>query len=154
MLTYKIYELTSPDQLHYIGQTKREVGERWRWGYGYKYNTRLFEDIRYLYSWERFGKDVICETDDKDLCDKLEAWFINFYNCLDPRYGYNQSLSKKQKEFLDWMQNQYVDCADWLREMYDQGKFVLHRFNGGIEDYVKKINRRRDFSRLFRPADQ
>ena len=83
---YTVYKLTGPTGRIYIGQTgeKPEV----RWGKGYQRNSPMGRATR-EYGMEAFKKEILCEKLTREGADKLEKWFVEYYDSTDPEKGYN-----------------------------------------------------------------
>ena len=81
MNNYKIYIHTNLDNgKQYIGQTKRDVRERWRgW-----YNSFLTNAMNK----HPFSSEIVAENLNKEQADALEKLLIEKYNTLYPN-GYN-----------------------------------------------------------------
>lgn len=76
----------------YIGQTIRTLRERQKQhltSYKYKNDcSRFYNSIR-KHGEENFVWEVIAETDNKEVLDELERYYIAKYNSTSPEYGYN-----------------------------------------------------------------
>ena len=88
---YTVYKLTDPNGIIYIGCTGKTVKERWRNGWNYTWHSRMFEAIR-EFGWENFEKKILCEKLTCEGAEKLEKWFIAYYDSTDPKKGYNRAL--------------------------------------------------------------
>ena len=71
----------------YIGITCRAVEDRWRNGNGYK--TGKFRTAINKYGWDNFAHEIIKSCLSKKQAMDLEVMYINMYNTMDKRYGYN-----------------------------------------------------------------
>lgn len=88
---YTVYRLSDPEGLVYIGVTGKTVEERWLKGRGYPKGLPIREAI-IRYGWENFRHDILCEKLTKEGAEKLEKWFIAYYQSDDPARGYNRFL--------------------------------------------------------------
>ena len=88
---YTVYKLTDPEGKIYIGCTGKPVEERWKKGRGYSRDTPIRKAI-VQFGWANFKKEILCEHLIKEGADKLERWFIAFYDSSDPEKGYNRFL--------------------------------------------------------------
>ena len=88
---YTVYKLTDPEGKVYIGCTGKPIEQRWRKGRGYSSGTPIRRAINAL-GWEAFEKTVLCENLTKEGAEKLEKWFIAYYDSSDPEKGYNRFL--------------------------------------------------------------
>ena len=88
---YTVYKLTDPEGKIYIGCTGQTVEQRWRQGRGYSKDTPVRRAIE-VFGWENFKKEILCEHLIKAGAEKLEKWFIAFYDSSDPEKGYNRFL--------------------------------------------------------------
>ena len=91
MIIYKITNKIN-DKI-YIGQTTRNLEERWK---GHKYHKGckvLYRAIK-KYGKDNFKIESICSALDEKYLDELEINFIKIFNSLSPN-GYNLSLGGK-----------------------------------------------------------
>ena len=88
---YTVYKLTDPNGKIYIGCTGKPIEERWKKGRGYSRDTPIRKAI-VQFGWGNFKKEILCEHLIKEGADKLERWFIAFYDSSDPEKGYNRFL--------------------------------------------------------------
>ena len=88
---YTVYKLTDPDGKIYIGCTGKSVEERWKKGNGYRRKDPIGRAIKEI-GWENFKTEILCENLIKAGAEKLERWFIAFYDSSDPQKGYNRFL--------------------------------------------------------------
>lgn len=72
----------------YIGQTCQNPSHRWRQGAGYQGCTHFYSAIL-KYGWDNFEHIILEEGLTKEEADLKETYFINKYNTIDDRYGYN-----------------------------------------------------------------
>ena len=83
---YTVYKLTGPDGKVYIGQTGEKPEVRWR--KGYQHNSPMGRAVR-EYGMKAFKKEILCEKLTKEGADKLEKWFVEYFESMDPEKGYN-----------------------------------------------------------------
>ena len=83
---YTVYKLTGPTGKVYIGQTGEKPETRWR--KGYFHNSPMGRAVR-EYGLAAFKKEILCEKLTKESADKLEKWFVEYYDSMDPEKGYN-----------------------------------------------------------------
>ena len=88
---YTVYKLTDPDGKVYIGCTGKPVEQRWQNGKNYNSATLIHKAISEI-GWENFEKKILCENLTKAGAEKLEKWFIAYYDSSDPAKGYNRAL--------------------------------------------------------------
>jgi hypothetical protein len=88
---YTVYKLTDPEGKVYIGCTGKPVEKRWKKGWNYNAKSRIYKAIR-LFGWENFEKKILCEKLTREGAEKLEKWFIAYYDSANPEKGYNRAL--------------------------------------------------------------
>ena len=88
---YTVYKLTDPEGKIYIGCTGKTVRQRWKNGKNYSVGTPIRTSID-EFGWENFKKEILCEKLTKEGAEKMERWFIAFYDSSDPAKGYNRFL--------------------------------------------------------------
>ena len=93
---YTVYRLTDPAGKIYIGCTGQTVKRRWRSGAGYKSNTPVGRAISAL-GWNSIRKDILCEKLTKEGAEKLEKWFVEYYDSMNPEKGYNRITGGARK---------------------------------------------------------
>ena len=93
---YTVYKLTDPAGKIYIGCTGQTVKRRWRNGIGYKSNTPVGRAIRAL-GWNSIRKDILCEKLTQAGAEKLEKWFVEYYDSMNPEKGYNRITGGARK---------------------------------------------------------
>ncbi|MBR0392726.1 MAG: hypothetical protein IJK38_10440 [Oscillospiraceae bacterium] len=88
---YTVYKLTDPEGKVYIGCTGTSVEQRWCKGRGYRVNVPIRRAID-RFGWDAFDKQILCEKLIREGAEKLEKWFIAYYDSSDPEKGYNRFL--------------------------------------------------------------
>ena len=95
---YTVYKLTDPEGKIYIGCTGQSVKVRWGNGCNYHRGTPIREAIIRI-GWANFEKKLLCEKLTREGAEKLEKWFIAFYDSANPEKGYNRTLGGLGKGF-------------------------------------------------------
>ena len=86
-----IYKITNKiDNKIYVGQTIRDVEERWKDHLKKRSNCRYLKSAINKYGVDNFEFQLVCITFDNNL-DDMEIKYIEQYNCLVPN-GYNLRL--------------------------------------------------------------
>lgn len=85
---YTIYLLTSPSNKKYCGYTSKPVHRRWDNGNGYKKCPAIWRAIQ-KYGWDNFKKEIIFQTENKELALQKEKETIAQLQLQNPDYGYN-----------------------------------------------------------------
>ena len=86
-----IYKITNTDNGKiYIGQSIDIRHRKSCHEYDLKNNRHGNIHLQRAYNInpKAFKFEIVCQCNEEDL-DSLEEYYINKYNCLDPRYGYN-----------------------------------------------------------------
>ncbi len=89
---YSVYKLTSPENKIYIGYTGEEPEARWQKGYqcgSHNLNRPIAVAIR-NFGLENFRKEILCDRLTLEGAWRLEAFFIDFYDSMNPEKGYNR----------------------------------------------------------------
>ena len=86
---YTVYKLEDPEGKVYIGFTGRPVKERWDSGWGYHEKTTVRKAIDF-YGWKNIRREILCGQLTRSGAVKLEKWFIEYYDSMNPEKGYNQ----------------------------------------------------------------
>lgn len=87
---WSVYMLTPPNGKIYIGATKTLPRKRWNYGYGYRDNKELFDDIQ-KFGWKAFLRSVISTELTQEQAYRMEAELIKKHHANDPIYGYNKA---------------------------------------------------------------
>ena len=93
---YTVYKLTSPAGKVYIGCTGTNVKDRWDSGWGYRHSTLIKKAI-IAFGWVNFRKEILCEKLTKAGAEKLEKWFVEYYDSMNPEKGYNRITGGARK---------------------------------------------------------
>lgn len=88
---YKIYKITSPTGLVYIGRTKQEGDKRFKFKTNYYHNKRFLEDAK-AYGWKSFLKEVLIDGLTEEESKQKEIEYIYFFDSANPAKGYNITL--------------------------------------------------------------
>lgn len=83
---YIVYCHLAPNGKRYIGMTKMRLCERFNPGL---YFTKIFKTDIEKYGWENFQHIVLEKDLTREEASEKEIYYINYYNTLDERYGYN-----------------------------------------------------------------
>lgn len=84
-MIFRVYKITSPNGLVYIGCTRKSLRQR----FSGSYNQRLTEDFE-KYGKKNFKIELLNEVvDNSILARKLEGMAIKRYQSTDPQKGYN-----------------------------------------------------------------
>ena len=86
---YTVYKLTDPEGKVYIGCTGKPVEQRWLGGSGYRRSVFYRESIQ-RHGWKNMKKEILCEKLTKEGGEKLEKWFVEYYDSMNPDKGYNR----------------------------------------------------------------
>ena len=90
MEKYIVYKHTTPGGKVYIGQTKKDIHERWKDGKGYTcHHHGWFWKAIEKYGWNNIRHEILCDDLSKTDADYYEKYFIAIYQSTDKRYGYN-----------------------------------------------------------------
>lgn len=85
---FKIYKHTFPNNKVYIGITQQEPEKRWKNGYGYKKNSKVFNAIM-KYGWINVEHEILYDNLTKEEAEELEREYIKLYKSTKKEYGYN-----------------------------------------------------------------
>jgi group I intron endonuclease len=92
-----IYKITNSfDNKIYIGQTWQKLADRFYGHYSSKKNLKISNAIR-KYGKELFNIIPIAYCDQQDIADKLESFFINFFNSILNGYNLTEGGSSGRK---------------------------------------------------------
>lgn len=86
---YTVYCHITPDGKKYVGFTGEPLCKRF--ANGKLYPTKRFSDAIRKYGWKNIEHIVLESGLTKEEASEKEIYYINFYNTLDERYGYNIS---------------------------------------------------------------
>ena len=124
----------------YIGQTIRKNPlDRYRGSLLNTHNNHLKSSIC-KYGEENFSIEIICKCDSKEEMNEKEIYYINFYNSLDDKFGYNEAsggiggcyddkikekisktLKKERQEHPEKWANQLECCKGENNPMHKKG---------------------------------
>ena len=143
---YTVYKLTDPEGKVYIGCTGKPVEQRW--GKGWKYNSRshIFKAIRSI-GWDNFEKTILCEKLTRAGAEKLEKWFIAFYDSANPEKGYNRALGGLGKG-VRMSEATKETCSKSICLLYEKDPEYRERVSKGVlsvyendPDYRERVRR-------------
>lgn len=86
--TYCVYIHICPNDKKYVGITKKNINERWKYGHGYK-DCTLFQKAIDKYGWKNIEHKVLYQNLSKDVAEEIEIKMISELKLLDRNYGYN-----------------------------------------------------------------
>ena len=89
---YTVYKITGPDGKVYIGQTGDTLKKRWSRGYHLAEKERrgaIGEAIA-QFGKDQFTMEALCTNLTQEGAWALEAWFIDYYDSMNPEKGYNR----------------------------------------------------------------
>ena len=149
---YTVYMLRSPEDKVYIGCTGLRLYKRWDCGRGYADGVPVKCAID-RFGWKSFQKTVLCEKLTKEGAEKLEKWFIEYYDCINPEKGYNRftggnrkgatvSEESKQKNretiyaFLDGNTKYSRERQQMAYEYYSQHRKVKEKIAKQMHDFL------------------
>ena len=101
-MSYKIYKYTNNvNQKIYIGQTKLSLKERAQTnGRNYRECRKFYNAIQ-KYGWENFTAEILEDGLTLEEANVRERFYIQSYNAMDDRYGYNIDLGGHQNKMND-----------------------------------------------------
>ncbi len=85
---YRVYKLTFPDGMIYVGMTKQSI--KTRVYSGYRHNQNMCNAIA-KYGMSNIQMDTLADNLTVQEADKLEIYYIQKYNSTNPDVGYNIS---------------------------------------------------------------
>ena len=92
---FKVYKITGPTGLVYIGSCMGEPEKRWKSGNGYR--GKRFRKALDEYGWDAFSTEIL-ETDlSPQRAKELEQEYILKYESTNPQKGYNVLLPKLEQ---------------------------------------------------------
>ena len=133
---YTVYKLTDPKGKIYIGCTGKTVEERWRKGWHYNRRTIIYKAIR-EFGWENFEKKILCENLTREGAEKLEKWFIAYYDSANPGKGYNRALGGLGKGVRLSEATKEV-CSRSIKLLYKEDPDYRERVKAGIREAYEK----------------
>lgn len=117
---YIIYIHHIPDNKVYIGCTTASIEHRIKLGYS---NTE-FQRIVDKYGWSEIKSEILAQTDNKEEAKKLEQYYIELYNALNPEFGYNRkgsgySMTVARRIKMSESTKEYWKNPEHLQKMKD-----------------------------------
>lgn len=125
---YTVYKLTDPEGKIYIGCTGTSVEKRWRKGRGYRRGLPIREAILH-YGWKNFQHEILCENLTKEEAEKLEKWFIDWYDSTDPAKGYNRFLGGLGKG---------AHMSEFTKKLSSEAKYRLYDEHPEIKEKIRQ----------------
>lgn len=115
---WKIYKHTFPNGKVYIGQTKQELQNRFKQGYGYEACPLVWKAIL-KYGWDSVVTDVIEDNiTTLEEANEKECYYIKLYNSTNPNYGYNSAIGVEQFRGQILIEYQNFGIKDILFQKY------------------------------------
>ena len=155
---YKIYEIRSPDDDVYIGQTGIDPEKRWGGGGLYEKSSAIGQAIS-KYGWKNMSHEVIMENLTSDEADIAEDQFIQSYGGIyDPKVLNQKTGGKKnytvsrevverrkktmedpevKKKFIAACKRRFIDHPE-LRDKMSEIKKKMHEDNPSIRENASK----------------
>lgn len=86
----------------YIGQTCQQPEKRWGNGLSqYRHNKHFYSAIQ-KFGWDNFSHEILIENlKTQEEANYWESFYIDYYNSLDPQYGYNLIKGGKESPFCN-----------------------------------------------------
>ena len=125
---YTVYCLTDPDGKKYVGCTGKPVEERWGNGWHYNAASQIARAIRTI-GWKNFEKKILCEKLTREGAEKLEKWFIAYYDSANPEKGYNRALGGLVRGFR---------LSEAAKEACSRSKSALYKEDPGYRERVSR----------------
>ena len=83
-----VYKHIFPNNKVYIGITQQEPRNRWKNGYGYKKNSKVYNAIM-KYGWENVKHIILNDNLTKEEAEELEIKYIKSNKATEKECGYN-----------------------------------------------------------------
>lgn len=96
MNNYLVYKHTFPNGKVYIGITSNEPNKRWKNGFGYIAQKKMFSSI-VKYGWDNIKHEILYKNLNKQQAFKIEEELISFYKSDNHKFGYNIYSNKTIK---------------------------------------------------------
>ncbi|MBQ6366545.1 MAG: hypothetical protein IJI61_09120 [Oscillospiraceae bacterium] len=139
---YTVYKLTDPDRKVYIGCTGQPVKRRWQRGRGYNSNVPIRRAIDVL-GWDAFEKRILCENLTREGGEKLEKWFVEYYDSMDPEKGYNRVTGGARKGSKMSDATKRVGSESKIRKYKEDPSFKKRLGEAAIRNWKDEDYRRR-----------
>lgn len=96
----------------YVGQTIQPPEKRWKNGKAYKTCTLFYNAIE-KYGWENFEHIILIQDEmTGEKAEKLEQYYIDFYDSKNPQKGYNIN----DANYKTISPNALPAALEWMRE--------------------------------------
>lgn len=146
---YKIYKLTFPNGMIYIGMTKQSM--RWRLYAGYRHNKNMMTAIA-KWGKQNIQKEILVDNLSLEEADLAEIQYIQQYDSTNPKVGYNISRGGIKA----WKGMHHSKESRQKMSISGKGKHSgIHNANFGKTrtDYENEINRKAH-QRFMHPVHQ
>lgn len=119
---WKVYKHTTPSGKTYIGVTHLKPAHRWNNGKGYSQNTHFWRAIC-KYGWNNIKHEILADGLTRQEAEKIEHFFIMFYQSYDRKHGYNIALgghlqseesrrkiseTRKERGYTSWTKGKHL----------------------------------------------
>ena len=136
MENYCVYKHIFPNGMIYIGTTKfgEDVNKRWKNGFGYTSNPRMFYDI-VQYRWENIEHIVVQDHLTESEAKTLEQELIKEFNTIENGYNFSDiNTTMKNRSIQNLNPPIKVQCIE-TGEIFNsigeaQRKFNIKRHSG------------------------
>ena len=156
---YLVYKHTTPSGKVYIGITGKTAEVRWDNGRGYQKSPYFWRAIQ-KYGWDNIKHEILHEGLTKEQACEYEKRYIEEYNAIDGRFGYNQRtggetgfvlneevrkrMSENKKNFYKMHPEKRKEMAEWAtgRSPSEETRKKMreaHKGMGPTDEHKKKM---------------